>query len=155
MPGDRALPSPDARQGAAVRLLGGHPLVPADYAEARRGHCVSGACGELHPGLSHDGRVLETIRAANAALEQAARFPGADPEGAVRGGPDAAEAAHETGPSPLGETESHRGAGLWPDQTGARISPVSPARPAEGPRRMGAELYNPQCPKTLGSAGEV
>src|ERR1700687_1741707 len=55
-----------------------------------------------------------------------------------------AQAADQSGASNLRDTQNHRGAGLRPDQTGSRVSPVPLARLGKSPGRVGAGLSYPQ-----------
>ena len=57
---------------------------------------------------------------------------------------DGAQAAHASRRGDLRHAQRHRGTGAGADQTGPRLSAVSPARPREGPRRMGARLRDAQ-----------
>ena len=52
-----AVPSSDDGQGAALRLLHRSGVIAAHCPAAPRGHCLSGAGGEQHPGLSHHLRL--------------------------------------------------------------------------------------------------
>src|ERR1700687_6113555 len=55
-----------------------------------------------------------------------------------------AQASDQGWTSNLCDTENDRGAGLRPDQTGSRVSPVPLARLGKSPGRVGAGLSHPQ-----------
>src|SRR5271167_3110259 len=55
-----------------------------------------------------------------------------------------AQASNQGGAGNLCDTQNDRGAGLRPDQTGPRVSPVPLARLGKSPGRVGAGLSYPQ-----------
>ena len=66
------------------------------------------------------------------------------PSQSISQGPDAPEAADQTGPATLRSADANGGAGVRPDQAGPRLPPVPAAGPGEGQRRVVADLHRPQ-----------
>ena len=71
------------------------------------------------------------------------------PSQSVSQGPDAPEAADQTGSATLRSVDANGGAGVRPDQAGPRLPPVPAAGPGEGQRRVVADLHRPQPAQTV------
>jgi hypothetical protein len=65
-------------------------------------------------------------------------------EGSYAGGPHAAKTADQKGRRHLLDAQNRGRTGVWTNQRGARLSPVSLARTEEGTRGMGAPLSHAQ-----------
>jgi hypothetical protein len=64
-------------------------------------------------------------------------------------GLDAPYAAHHAWETPIRQTKNHGRTGLRPDQTGTWVLAVLVAESSPSPRRMGADLYDPQRAEAL------